>query len=296
MTYKSLFLIGATCFFSGIETIAQEQTLSASDVKTLGYNFGVANSEGLKNYISSELKVSSDNLKDVIKGIKEGATKKEDKAKDAYLKGLEIGKQIKQMDEELSKVVFADDSTKHLGVENILSGILDGLNNKSKISADSARTYFQNTIEPIAARNQEKKYAEVKAQNIKFLEDNKTKEGVVTLPSGVQYKVITAGNGPLPSENDQIKCHYEGKLIDGTIFDSSYRRDEPISLNMANLSVIEGWQIILPMMPYGSKWEVYIPEQLGYGARDMGTIKPYSTLIFTIELLNPEKETDSENE
>ena len=296
MTSKSLFLIGATCLLSGMKSIAQEQTLSASDVKTLGYNFGVANSQGLKSYISNELQVSQDNLKDIIKGIKEGATKKENKAQDAYRKGIEIGKQIKQMDEELSKIVFADDSTRHLGVENILSGILDGINDKNTISADSARAYFERTIEPIAARNKEKKYAEIKAENARFLEDNKTKEGVVTLPSGVQYKVITAGNGPLPSANDQIKCHYEGKLIDGTIFDSSYRRNEPISLNMSNLSVIEGWQIILPMMPYGSKWEVYIPENLGYGANDMGSIKPFSTLIFTIELLNPEKENNSENE
>ena len=134
----------------------------------------------------------------------------------------------------------------------------------------------------------EKKYADNKAAGEKFLAENKTKEGVVTTPSGLQYKIITKGTGEIPADSSKVKVNYKGTLIDGTEFDSSYKRKEPATFR-AN-QVIKGWTEALTMMPVGSKWELYIPQELAYGARETGgQIKPFSTLIFEVELLGMEK-------
>jgi FKBP-type peptidyl-prolyl cis-trans isomerase len=107
---------------------------------------------------------------------------------------------------------------------------------------------------------------------------------VKILPSGTQYKVISNGTGALPTDTTVVKCFYEGKLIDGTVFDSNIG-GEPFEVDMANPRVIPGWVEVLKMMPAGSKWEVYIPQKQAYGSQDMGQIKPFSTLIFTIEVV-----------
>lgn len=118
----------------------------------------------------------------------------------------------------------------------------------------------------------------------KFLAENKSKEGVVVLPSGLQYKILTAGNGPKPKASDTVKCHYEGKLINGQIFDSSIRRGEPAEFPVSG--VIAGWVEALQLMPVGSKWQLYIPSELAYGAHGAGqSIGPNETLIFDVELL-----------
>jgi len=136
-----------------------------------------------------------------------------------------------------------------------------------------------------------KKDAEAKAladENLKkgqaFLEENKTKEGVITLESGLQYQIITAGNGPKPTTADQVKCHYHGTLIDGTVFDSSVDRGEPATF--AVTGVIKGWTEALQLMPVGSKWKLFIPAELAYGEQARGEKLPgNSALIFEIELL-----------
>ena len=134
----------------------------------------------------------------------------------------------------------------------------------------------------------EKKYADNKAAGEKFLAENKTKEGIVTTPSGLQYKIITKGTGEIPADSSKVKVNYKGTLIDGTEFDSSYKRKEPATFR-AN-QVIKGWTEALTMMPVGSKWELYIPQELAYGARETGgPIKPFSTLIFEVELVGIEK-------
>ena len=139
----------------------------------------------------------------------------------------------------------------------------------------------------------EEKYGENKAAGIKFLEENKAKEGVVTTESGLQYKVITEGKGQVPTSTDRVKVHYKGTLIDGTEFDSSYSRKDkdgnPQPSTFRANQVIKGWTEALTMMPIGSKWELYIPQELAYGSQDTGTIPPFSTLIFEVELLSIEK-------
>lgn len=142
----------------------------------------------------------------------------------------------------------------------------------------------ENAPETKAKKLEEKAYEDNKMAGEKFLKENAKKEGIITLESGVQYKVIKEGKGPIPNEDSSVKVHYEGRLLNGTIFDSSYKRKQPAEFR-AN-QVIKGWTEALTHMPAGSIWEVYIPQELGYGERQQGgDIKPYSLLIFKIELL-----------
>ena len=123
-----------------------------------------------------------------------------------------------------------------------------------------------------------------KAAGAKFLEENKKKPGVITLPSGLQYEIITKGTGAIPKATDTVKANYVGTLTDGKEFDNSYKRNEALTIPVSG--VIRGWTEALEMMPVGSKWKLYIPSDLGYGDRGAGPIPPGSTLIFEIELLD----------
>jgi len=139
------------------------------------------------------------------------------------------------------------------------------------------------------AKNKEK-YKDVLEAGEKFLAENKTKEGVITTESGLQYKVIKEGTGATPTEADKVKVHYEGKLLDGTVFDSSYERKEPLEFRVKG--VIPGWTEVLQLMKEGSIYEVYIPYNLAYGERGNGSIKPFSMLTFKIELLKVIKDNN----
>ena len=153
----------------------------------------------------------------------------------------------------------------------------------------------QSVVNSYMMKLQEQKSAESakqflpnKLEGEKFLTENKKKEGIVTLPSGLQYQIIKAGDGPKPTANDKVKTHYHGTLIDGTVFDSSVDRGEPITFPVTG--VIPGWVEALQLMPVGSKWKLYVPQNLAYGARPAGDkIKPYSTLVFDVELISIEK-------
>ncbi len=136
-----------------------------------------------------------------------------------------------------------------------------------------------------------KKQGEMLSENLekgqKFLEENKNKENVVTLPSGLQYEILTEGSGPKPKATDKVRCHYHGTLIDGTVFDSSVQRGQPAVFGVNQ--VIKGWVEALQLMPVGSKWRLYIPSDLAYGESGAGnSIQPNSALIFDVELLGIE--------
>lgn len=256
------------------------------NVDSLANYLGIAQSDGLKNYMKMQLQVDSLYNNEFIKGMIEGATAKEDPKNEAYMKGLTVGKQVKDMAENLSSEVYADDSTKKVNVKNLLAGIIAGLNGQTDMTPDSAYGEFEKLLKPLQKAALERKYAKEKADNEKFLEDNAKKEGVKVLPSGLQYKVLKEGTGALPTDTSTVKCLYEGRLIDGTVFDSNTEEGrDPFEVNLAMPRVIQGWVEALKLMPAGSKWEVYIPQELGYGQQDMGQIKPFSTLIFTIEVL-----------
>lgn len=281
-------MLAATCIAAIVCTSCTNTDVKATlkdNVDSLTNYLGIAQAEGLKSYMQYQLQVDSAYHDEFIKGMIEGATSKDDPKQAAYMKGIEVGKQIKGMADNLSTEVYQNDSTKKVPVQNLLAGIIAGLKGEATMTTDSAYAEFQKLLTPIQEANSLAKWGDQKKANEDFLAENAKKEGVQTLPSGVQYKVITAGDGALPTDSSVVKCQYEGRLIDGTVFDSSYKRDEPFEVNLAQPRVIKGWVEVLKLMPAGSKWEVYIPQEQGYGSQDMGDIKPYSTLIFTIETL-----------
>lgn len=255
------------------------------EVDSLAYELGVAQSEGLKQYMSMQLGVDSTQIDEFIKGMKEGTLNESDPKKDAFYKGIEVGKQIQQMNKGLTNQVYGDDSTKSVKVGNLLAGIIAGLKGTANETAEVAGQKFEALLEPIRTKNLEKEFGDNKKAGEKYLADNAKKEGVVTLPSGVQYKILTKGTGALPTDSSVVKVNYEGKLIDGTKFDSSYDRNQPLEVNMATPRVIPGWVEVLKLMPAGSVWEVTIPQEQAYGTQNQGQIKPFSTLIFKMEVL-----------
>ena len=187
----------------------------------------------------------------------------------SYAIGLGIGQNLLSM------------GAQGINVEDFSQAIADVLNrNELAMSHNEAREivnkYFMELEEKMNAENIEKGKA--------FLAENAKKEGIVTLPSGLQYEVITEGNGKKPSATDRVKCHYEGTLIDGTLFDSSIKRGQPAVFGVNQ--VIQGWVEALQLMTEGSKWRLFIPSELGYGAQQAGEmIPPHSTLIFEVELI-----------
>ena len=170
---------------------------------------------------------------------------------------------------------------KDMSIEDFIKGISDVLTgNKTELTHAEAQKVVNEHFQKLA----EEAYAANKNAGEKFLADNAKKEGVVTLPSGLQYEVIKEGNGKKPSATDRVQCHYEGTLIDGTIFDSSIKRGEPAVFGVNQ--VIRGWVEALQLMQEGAKWRLYIPYDMAYGEHGAGEmIPPYSALVFDVELI-----------
>ena len=257
-----------------------------SDVDTVSYAIGMAQTQGLKDYLVGRLGVDTTYMDEFIKGLNEGANAGDDKKKAAYYAGIQIGQQISnQMVKGINHELFGDDSTKTISLKNFMAGFIAGTIGKGGLmTVDSAQAVAQEMMRVIKAKNMEKEFGPNKKAGEEFLAKNAKAEGVKVLDGGVQYKVIKEGNGPLPKDTSLVKVHYEGKTLDGKVFDSSYKRGEPANFR-AN-QVIKGWTEALVHMPAGSIWEVYIPQELAYGERQQGAdIKPFSMLIFKIELL-----------
>ena len=260
-----------------------------TDVDTLSYAIGMAQTQGLKEYLVERMGIDTTYMDQFIKGLNDGANAGDDKARAAYFAGIQIGQQIgTQMVKGVNKELFGNDSTKTISLKNFLAGFTAGTTGKKGLmTVEKAAKIAQTKMMAIRAKNMEKQYGAYKKAGEKFLADNKKKPGVKTLPSGVQYKVIKEGTGIIPKDTSMVKVNYEGRTIDGKVFDSSYKRGEPVSMR-AN-QVIKGWTEVLTHMPVGSVWEVYIPQQLAYGENEQGNIKPFSALIFKIELISSNK-------
>lgn len=260
-----------------------------TDIDSLSYATGMAQTEGLKMYLVHQAGVDTTYMNEFIKGFNEGAqmTGKKDVA---YLEGKKIGQMVaKNWVEGMNQQIFNGDSTKTINKNDMLAGFIAGVQgDTAKMTMQFAQTYRQTATEKIQEKALVEKYGDNKEAGEKFLAENKNKEGVKTTESGLQYKVLKEGKGEVPTANSRVKVNYKGTLIDGTEFDSSYKRNEPTTFR-AN-QVIKGWTEALTMMPVGSKWELYIPQDLAYGAKDQGQIKPFSTLIFEVELVEIEKD------
>ena len=282
-----ILMVSAAMMAGMVSCTAQSPKANlATDVDSLAYAFGMANSQGLVPYLVNRVGVDSAYMNDFYRGLNEGvnSTNKKDVA---YFAGLQIGQQIsRNMIDGINYELFGKDSTQTVSLDNFMAGFMAGIRGDNAVmTMDSARTYMRTMTEVVKARTNEKLYGDNKAAGIKFLEENKTKEGVKTTPSGLQYKVLVEGKGAMPKATDRVKVHYKGTLVDGTEFDSSSKHGKEPATFMAN-QVIKGWTEALTMMPVGSKWELYIPQELAYGARDMGNIKPFSALIFEVELVD----------
>lgn len=177
-------------------------------------------------------------------------------------------------------------SLKGQGIESVntndlAKGVADLLAGKAMITTEVAQGHYMK----YQAEQSKKKNAGAIEKGKKFLDENKKRKEIVTLPSGLQYEILKAGTGVKPGATDKVKTHYHGTTIDGTVFDSSVQRGEPIEFPVNG--VIKGWTEALQLMPTGSKWKLYIPSDLAYGERGAGAnIGPYETLVFEVELLN----------
>ena len=257
------------------------------NVDSLTYELGIAQGYGLKNYMQMQLRVDTTYMDEFIRGMKQGALNEPDPKQHAYMQGVEIGQQVLQMSESLTGDVYPNDSTASVSVENLLAGIISSLKGEAGETGDEAYEKFQALMAPIQMANLLAEYGDNKAAGEAYLAENAKKEGVVVLPSGVQYLVLEEGHGDVPSDSAKVDVNYEGKLVDGTIFDSSLNEGrKPLTINMANPRVVPGFGEVIKMMPVGAKWEVVIPQDQAYGEKRSGKIMPFSTLIFTIERLN----------
>ena len=289
---KKLMFVAVMAISAALFTGCGNSTPKAnlkSDVDTLSYVFGMARTQGLKEYLS-QTGVDTTYMADFIKGLNEGANSGDDKKKAAYYAGIQIGQQIaNQWVSGMNHELFGEDSTKTISLKNLMAGFVSGIKANGLMTVDSAQVLAQTMMQTIKAKELEKTYGSNKEAGEKFLAENAKKDGVKTLPSGVQYKVIKEGNGAIPADTSLVKVHYEGKTVEGKVFDSSYERGEPINLRCNQ--TIKGWTDAMVHMPAGSVWEVYIPQDLAYGEREQGDIKPFSALIFKIELIevNPKK-------
>lgn len=286
---KKLTFVAATAIAAASMVSCGNSTPKAdlkSDIDSMSYAIGMAQSQGLKDYLVNGLGIDTTYMDQFIKGLNEGANAGDDKKKAAYYAGVQIGQQIsQQMVKGINMQVFGDDSTKTISLKNFMAGFVSGTTGKKGImTPEQAQTAAQAKMAEIRQKAMEAKYGDNKKKGEAFLAENKKKEGVVTLPSGVQYKVIKEGNGPIPADTSWVKVNYEGRTIEGNVFDSSYKNKNPLKLRCNQ--VIKGWTEALVRMPAGSVWEVYIPQELAYGDREQGQIKPFSTLIFKIELIS----------
>ena len=266
-------------------TAVQQPTVKlVSPSDTVSYIAGMAATEGLLPYLQQSYGVDAEHMADVLRGFEEAQAHTDDPAFKAYAAGMQIANKVNSSILPNMKQAF-EGSADSIRQAMFIKGFIAALQNDTTFFAQSeaSKLYRQRAEQVVETRN-----AAYKKENEDWLKANAKKEGMQTTPSGLQYKVLVAGNGPKPKDTDKVKVKYEGRMIDGTVFDSSYKRDPQTNSFRCN-EVIKGWTEALTMMPVGSKWEICIPQELAYGARQAGQIKPYSTLVFTVELLEIEK-------
>lgn len=258
------------------------QLVTSSD--SVSYAGGMSVTNGLIPFLVQQQGVDTTYMAEFIRGFKEMVKAGTDPKIKAYAAGMEIAGQVRdRMIPGMSKDFT--DSPDSIVADLFYRGFSDALTKHSThFTQTAAETYFRQKHEADMAAKQEKLYGPNREAGRKFLEENAKRDSVVTLPSGLQYQILVKGEGEVPQASDKVKVNYEGRLIDGTVFDASAKHgSEPAEFTPAQ--VIKGWTEALTMMPVGSKWRLFIPSDLAYGDRDTGSIKPYSTLIFDVELV-----------
>lgn len=253
----------------------------SNGIDSLSYAAGQAMTDGLIPFIQQQQHVDTAYMEDFLQGMREAI----EQSNDPRYVARQVGAQIAQMAKDRMLVGInkelegTPDSVKaNIFYEGFMAAVRK---DTTLMTQKTAEEYFKARMEADSKVKAEQLAAAGKA----WLAENAKKPGVVTLPSGLQYKVITEGKGAKPTAQQEVTVKYEGHLIDSTEFDSSYKRN-PQTTKFRCDQVIKGWTEALTLMPVGSKWELYIPQELGYGSRAAGNIPAYSTLIFTVELVD----------
>ena len=264
-----------------VQPVVVEPVVLNNSSDSVSYTGGMAITNGLVPYLQQQ-GVDTAYMADFIQGFKEMIKSGDDPKKAAYVMGMDIAKQLSMTILPNITKEFTD-TPDSIVKEKLLQGFSAALENDTTLfTQKAAEEYFRTKQQLNKEAKQEKLYGANRDAGRKFHEENAKKDSEVTLPSGLQYQV--KGEGEVPQATDRVKVHYEGRLIDGTVFDASARHGgEPAEFTPQQ--VIPGWTEALTMMPVGSKWRLFIPYDLAYGDRDQGQIKPYSTLIFDVELV-----------
>ena len=267
------------------------QLNSSSD--TLSYVAGMSVTNGLIPYLVQQQGVDTAYMAEFIKGFKEVVNAGTDPKMKAYVAGLEIATQVRDRMLPGMKREFTDTPDSIVDAL-VFRGFSDALLNDTTLFKQAAAEELFKTLQQTNKDAKvEKLWGANRDAGKKFLAENAKKEGVVTLPSGLQYKVLVKGEGDVSQVSEKVFVNYEGRLVDGTVFDASAKHGDKPSEFRPN-QVIKGWTEALTMMPVGSKWQLYIPYELAYGEKEAGNIKPFSALIFDVELVGidrPKPET-----
>lgn len=265
-----------------------EQVTLATSSDSVSYAAGVTMTNGLVNYLVQQQGVDTAYMADFVRGFEEAVNAGADKKMKAYIAGLQIADQLNSRMLPGMTNEFKD-SPDSIIANLFYRGFTASLTGDSTLfTQKAAETYFREKQAFDKKAKEEKLYGPNRDAGRKFLAENAGKEGIITTPSGLQYKVLVKGEGEVPQTSDKVLVNYEGRLIDGTVFDASKKHgDKPASFRADQ--VIKGWTEALTMMPVGSKWQLFIPAELAYGERNMGQIKPFSALIFDVELVGIDK-------
>ena len=264
------------------EVLAPVVLTTGSD--SLSYAAGMMMTNGLFDFLEKQLGVDTAYMADFVRGFNEVVGSEATPQQKALRAGYQIGQQVKEGMAVRVKQEFTN-TPDSIIYPILFRGFADALTGDTTVmKTDAADEFFK--------AKQQYNQAVLKERLIKegrdFLAQNAQQPGVITTPSGLQYKVLVKGEGEVPQSTDKVKVNYEGRLIDGTVFDASSKHGNAPA-TFTPTQVIKGWTEALTMMPVGSKWQLYIPQELGYGERPAGNIPPYSTLIFDVELVGIDK-------
>ena len=264
------------------EVLAPVVLTTGSD--SLSYAAGMMMTNGLFDFLEKQLGVDTTYMADFVRGFNEVVGSEATPQQKALRAGYQIGQQVKEGMAVRVKQEFTN-TPDSIIYPILFRGFADALTGDTTVmKTDAADEFFK--------AKQQYNQAVLKERLIKegrdFLAQNAQQPGVITTPSGLQYKVLVKGEGEVPQSTDKVKVNYEGRLIDGTVFDASSKHGNAPA-TFTPTQVIKGWTEALTMMPVGSKWQLYIPQELGYGERPAGNIPPYSTLIFDVELVGIDK-------
>lgn len=284
LTVAMAALVGCGMEVCAQQSVTKTDLTGFSRMDSLAYAIGQMQCQGLQEYVEGNWGVDfSKNREAFIQGMRSAVNVKKGSAEYARFVGFLIGEQVvESMLPGINKAVFGEDSTKTFSSTLIMKGMADVLNGQTAFEGDAAQEYAEGGMEALKREILLAKYGANKKAGEDFLKAMAKKRGVKKLEGGVLYKVIeNYREGAHPSPEDRVTLHYEGRTIDGEVFDSSFD-GEPVKLDLEN--VVEGFRTAVVNMRVGSTWEVYIPQELAYGEREIDGIDPFSTLIFKINL------------